>query len=163
MKVAEKLWRGLDRAVDFLMWMVAALMAADVIVVSGDVLLRYAFSITHPWLFELTEYSLLWMTFLGAAWIMRHDGHVRMELVVSRLGPGQARWLHIIGTVLSAGILVVAFWFSLQVTVHDFGQATRLSTVIRPLKWPIEAIIPVGFAFLTVEAIRTGYRRWSGV
>ena len=44
---------------------------AMMLVVCAEVLLRYGFNSPISWVVEISEYALLWITFLGAAWVLR--------------------------------------------------------------------------------------------
>ena len=44
------------------------------------VVLRYLFSISFAWNIELSRYSFVWLTFIGAAYVRRNDGHIKIEL-----------------------------------------------------------------------------------
>ena len=63
MKVIETAGAIIDKAIIVLAVFAAALILADALAVSVEVLLRRFFGITHAELFEITEYSLLWITF----------------------------------------------------------------------------------------------------
>ena len=41
------------------------------------------------WLFTSAEYGILYMTMLGAPWLVREKGHVHIELVTSALPPAR--------------------------------------------------------------------------
>src|SRR6056297_2330518 len=43
------------------------------------------------WLFTSAEYGLLYMTMLGAPWLVRERGHVHIELVTAALPKGPQR------------------------------------------------------------------------
>ena len=44
--------------------------------------MRYFLNRPLVWVLELTEYALLWVTFLGAAWLLRQGGHVQVDVIV---------------------------------------------------------------------------------
>ena len=44
------------------------------------VLLRYFFGISFAWNIELSRYSFVWLTFVGAAYVRRDDGHIKIDL-----------------------------------------------------------------------------------
>lgn len=63
----------------------AFLMAAMVVLVFGNVVLRYFFS--TGWLIseELSRWAFVWMVFMGAVVVMRERGHMGTDMVVVRL------------------------------------------------------------------------------
>jgi TRAP-type C4-dicarboxylate transport system permease small subunit len=44
------------------------------------VFLRYVFGISFAWNIELSRYSFVWLTFVGAAYVRRDDGHIKIDL-----------------------------------------------------------------------------------
>jgi len=157
MKITERFWAIFDKAITILMVLAAALIIFDALAVSVDVLLRKFLGITHTGLFEITEYSLLWMTFLGTAWLLKNDGHIRVDLVLNRLNPRHRAILNIIATIMCVILLGVLTWYSVKLTLHDYQAGIFLATVLEPLKWPIEIIIPIGYFLLFIELLRKTY------
>ncbi|PON17846.1 hypothetical protein C2W62_11000 [Candidatus Entotheonella serta] len=62
--------------------------------VTGSALVRYMGFRAPIWILQYTEYILLWLTFLGAAWLLREEGHIRIDTVISRLGASSRRNLN---------------------------------------------------------------------
>jgi len=157
MKITERAWAIFDKIITILMVFAAALILFDALAVSINVLLRYLFGITHSGLFEITEYSLLWMTFLGTAWLLKNDGHIRVDLVLNRLNPRRRAITNITTSIICIILLGAVTWWSLRLTWYDYQADIILSSILQPLKWPIEIIIPVGFLLLFIELLRKTY------
>ena len=92
------------------LWM-AILAAGLILAMSGwityDVLTRYFLNFASPWAFDLSEYALVWITFLGAPWVLLQDRHVRIELLVDVLPRAAQRALGL----PSASSRFVPVWF----------------------------------------------------
>lgn len=159
---AEQFWAFYDRLLGVLAGIAAVVVVLLTLAVTMDVLMRYALNMTYVGLFEISEYSLLWMTFLGAPWIMRKDGHVRVDLVLVFLGQKQRERLNLIASVLSAIILLILTIVTARLTFNDWLTGFELSSgILEPPKWPLEIIIPVGFALLTVQLLRMSHDYWK--
>ena len=163
MKTGERFWVIFDRAITIMMIVSGVLILLDALFVTIDVLMRYAFSITYIGIFELTEYSLLWMTFMGAAFIMRNNGHVRVDAVINLLNPKNGAILNIIASVISLFILMVVTFYSAKLTLHDLQTGFILSGILRPVKWPIEIIIPIGFFMLFLQLVRNASKQFENL
>ena len=103
-----------------------------------------------PWAFDLSEYSLVWMTFLAAPWILLRDNHVRVEILIDALGP---RWQRIIGIVVSivgmVACLVLA-WRTGIAAVEYAQNDVRMGRIWNiPRIYPYVAV-PFGSAALTL-------------
>lgn len=143
-----------DRLLDLLMIIGAALIVFDVFAVSLDVMVRYIFGFTYVQLFETVEFTLLWMTFLGTAWLLRERGHVRVELVVSKLSPENRSKFELVVYIAVILLLSILAVYSAKMVIEHVGSGAKLAGVMRPKRWVVEIIIPIGFMFMLVEAIR---------
>lgn len=148
-----------DRIITVLMGFACALVVFDMLSVTINVLLRYSIKFNFVWLFEITEYSLLWMTFLGTAWILKNNRHVRVDLVVSAMSPRKKEIMGFLAAVLSSILLAVMVWYTAKLTLHDFQMNIRYVSVLEPQKWYLEIIIPIGFLLLLLQMLRnaSGY------
>lgn len=64
-----------------------ALLALMVVLVFGNVVLRYLFNSGITVTEELSRWMFVWTTFLGGVIALRHHGHLGTEFLVGRLGP----------------------------------------------------------------------------
>lgn len=74
---------GFSRAIEAL---IALLLALMVVLVFGNVVLRYAFNSGITVSEELSRWLFVWMTFLGAIVALQDNGHLGTDMLVSRLG-----------------------------------------------------------------------------
>jgi TRAP-type C4-dicarboxylate transport system permease small subunit len=94
-------FRLLSRLVESLVILIAGIIVA---IVTAEVILRYLFSHSLIFTEELSRYLMVWIVFLGSALAIRDGSHIRIQLLVNRLG---TRMQQI--TKLAAYALVVAF------------------------------------------------------
>ena len=86
-------------------WVIAALFAATIVVVTAQVVWRYAFNNSLVWTEELSRYLFVWMTFVGAALAVKESSHIRVSLLVDCLPARVRRWLAIGCLLLTAAFL----------------------------------------------------------
>jgi len=65
----------------------AACLLLMVVLVLGNVILRYVFNSGITVSEELSRWLFVWITFLGAIFALREHGHLGTEVLVGRLGP----------------------------------------------------------------------------
>ena len=99
--------RGFERVAAVLAAVAGGLVLAMSLWITYDVLSRYFFDVASPWSFDLSEYSLVWMTFLGAPWVLMQDRHVRIEILVDNLPVPAQRALGAAVSVIAIGVCVV--------------------------------------------------------
>lgn len=88
---------------------IAALLAAMVVLVFGNVVARYGFNSGITLSEELSRWMFIWLTFLGAVIALKERGHLGMDMVVAKLPKagkklclvaGQILMLYIVGLML---------------------------------------------------------------
>jgi TRAP-type C4-dicarboxylate transport system permease small subunit len=77
----------LDRCCRMLEVAIAFCLALMVVLVFGNVFLRYAMNSGITLSEELSRWAFVWMTFLGAIVALKEHGHLGTDMLVSRLGP----------------------------------------------------------------------------
>ena len=108
----QKLYHGFERFTGFLAAIAAFLILLMSLWITYDVLSRYLFSSSSPWAIDLSEYALVWITFLAAPWVLMQDRHVRIELLVDVLPPRVQRVLGVavcLAALLTCAILKSSF------------------------------------------------------
>ena len=76
----------LDRFCRLLELVMALCLAVMVLMVFGNVVLRYAFNSGIAVSEELSRWLFVWMTFVGAIVALKEHGHLGTDMLVSRLG-----------------------------------------------------------------------------
>lgn len=102
--------RSIDRFCRLLEWLIGGLLAAMVLLVFGNVVMRYAFNSGITVSEELSRWLFVWMTFLGAIVALKEHGHLGTDLLVSRLGPTGKR----VCLVLGQSLMLWATWLLLS-------------------------------------------------
>ena len=51
------------------------------------VFFRYLFNLSFSWNIELCRYSYVWLTFIGAAYVRKNDGHIKIDLFANYIKP----------------------------------------------------------------------------
>jgi len=109
---------------------IAVCLAVMVVLVFGNVVLRYAFNSGITVSEELSRWLMVWLTFLGAIVALREHAHLGVDTLVRALPPAGKRLCF----VLSYGLMLYADWLLLAgswrqtiITAGDRTPATNLS------------------------------------
>ena len=78
----NKLIDGYCRLIE---WIIVAALAVMVVLVFGNVVLRYAFNSGITLSEEVSRWLFVWLTFLGAIVALKEHGHLGSDMLVSRL------------------------------------------------------------------------------
>lgn len=98
--------RWIDRCCRLLDGLIALLLALMVVLVFGNVLLRYTLNSGITVSEEVSRWLFVWMTFLGAVVALKEHGHLGTDMLVSRLPRAGKR----ICLVLSQLLMLWATW-----------------------------------------------------
>lgn len=157
MRILRRAGVVFDKIVDYMLLAAAVIIVLDAVAVSQDVIIRKFFDFTWAPLFEIVTFTLLWMTFLGTTSLMRSLGHVKMDSVTGRLTPKTQAIVNFITSCACILLMALMTYYTVRLTVHDYQTHFILATILNPVKWPIEIIIPIGFLMLFVQLIRNAY------
>jgi len=103
------------------------------------------------WLFTSAEYGLLYLTMLGAPWLVRERGHVHIELLTSALPKGPQRIVSRGVAVLCVLVCVVLAWkgtelFLTNIERNDFDVRAYFYP-----RWLLTITFPISFGLMAVE------------
>lgn len=92
--------RLIDSYCRLLEFTIAACLAVMVVLVFGNVVLRYGFNSGITVSEELSRWLFVWLTFLGAVVALKEHGHLGSDMLVSRLPPMGKRVCLVVGQIL---------------------------------------------------------------
>jgi len=153
-RILAKLSSGFDKLLDAFVFLSAALMFFIIIGVSVDVCGRYFFGLPIIWMSEAVSYCPLFISFLTAAWLLKTDRHVSMDVVYSHLKPKSQRALNLVTSCLATLLFFVVFWYTGSATWDSFVRGSYLTTELNPPKYLILFIIPLGSLLVIIQLLR---------
>lgn len=102
----------------------------------------------------MNEYSLLWVTFLGTAWVLADDRHITIQLLTDRLGTSGRYVLTLIQNLVGAVLCSVFCWYGILTTRDHLIRGVMDTQAIDVPKGYILAVIPLGFFLLFLQFLR---------
>lgn len=117
-----------------------------------EVLARYVLGRPAQWVVDASV-MLMWpITFLAAAHIAQMEGHIRITLIIDRLGEKARRVLHIGTSLLALGFSVLLLWQGWVAALTARNSNTITSTAYLPM-WQLSLVIGIGAFFLCLQFI----------
>jgi TRAP-type C4-dicarboxylate transport system permease small subunit len=153
-KIGSTIEAGTHRLSNSVAWVARGVLFLMMLFVAGDVIGRYVFSRPIKGSEEIAEVMMVVVIFLAMGYCTLKSGHVRVELVTSRLsGHTQAIW----DTITSlAGTVLVAF-IAWQMGVRVFGElvssAPRASWVLGIPQAPFILVAAIGMLAMCLELL----------
>jgi TRAP-type C4-dicarboxylate transport system permease small subunit len=158
--------KALGRAFDLLLnalavvagGLLVALMLATVVKVGMRVALNHGILGID----QISGTLMVYITFLGAAWVLRNEGHVMVDILTTVL-PGRAeRIVGIVGSLVSAAGCFVVAYFSLLTVVLSIHRGVVVAAEIEMPRAVNLIVIPLGCLLLGIEFIRRARRIYRG-
>lgn len=134
---------------------VAAVLASAALVgmialITLQVVMRRFFNSPIDYTDEFSGYLLVAVTLFGLSYAMEKGDHIRVDMGLERLPPRLLRWLrvgwHVVGIAFSVLLVLETAKYAIE--------SARLGSVSidsQTLVWPIQLLLPVGFALLAFE------------
>ena len=125
--------------------------------VNLEVVLRYFFNRPQIWVVEVTEYILVFAAFMGAAWVLKEEGHTVIDVALSWLKPGHQSLVNVITSVMGAIICLIITWYSAETVVDHFQRNIFMVKALQLPKAPFLIIIVLGSFLLSIQFLRRAY------
>ncbi len=161
----NKLAASIDRFTELTGKLVSVLVIILVLLVGYDVTMRYLFQSGSIALQELQWHLFSIIFLLGAAYTLKDDEHVRLDVVYrSRFVSDRLRaWIDALGVLL----FLLPFCFLIIYCAWPFVKQAYLFSEASPdpggltARWFIKAMIPVGFLLLLLQGIAEAIKKIS--
>lgn len=146
---------------DFTNWAASATVMALMFLAVYQIIGRTVFDAPVFGYIDIIEQFMVVFAFAGVAFCMREGGHIRMELVIGRLGKGRVYWA-VEALAITLGLVVIGIL--VPVSYEHFLRAYEIgdSTInVGLVVWPAKLLIPVSFAVLIIRMLAqlAGYIR----
>ena len=149
--------RIFDRTIGLLAVFAGFLLIFATLSVTVEVIFRYFLNRSIMWVVEVSEYILLWVTFLAAAWVLRHEGHVRMDLLLNRLSSRAQSLLNTITSTIGVFVWLTVVWLGIRVTWRLYETGYFTPTIMEFPKFIITSVIVVGSLLLSIQFMRRAH------
>ena len=110
-------------------YLIAAMLAAMVVLVFGNVFMRYALNSGFTISEELSRWLFVWLTFLGAVAALRDNAHLGTDMLVGKLGPLGKRICMGLSLVLMLYCLWLVFKGSYDQSVVNWSSTSAVMEV----------------------------------
>ena len=158
-KTARRIARWIDRFTESLGQLVAWLVVAMVLVGAWNVVGRYlgrivGQNLTSNTLLEAQWYLFALVFMLGAAYTLKQNGHVRVDLLYKDWSPRRKAWVNLLGCLLFlipfSGLVI---YFSWGWTINSWTVFENSPNVGGLPRYPIKSLIIVSFILLILQGL----------
>ena len=126
-----------------------------VAIIGVDVLLRYAFNKSTAALFELEWHLFAIIFMVGAAYTLKYDKHVRVDVFYTNFSPKRKAWVNLIGTVfflIPFCVVIISTSIPFVIASYNIMESSADPGGL-PYRFIIKATIPIGISLLLLQGV----------
>jgi TRAP-type C4-dicarboxylate transport system permease small subunit len=151
----NSLVRMFDRLNDYFCLVAGGVIGFTTLIVIYEVVMRYLIKRPTTWVNDISEILLVYCTFLGAAWVLRVGGHIKVDVVVTLMRKKQQVFMGIIQDILSLFFCVVFTWITWDSFLDSVTTQERTAGGLFSVPlWTVYVVIPLGAALLSLQLVR---------
>jgi len=152
--------RLIDRLNETVGRAVTWLVLVAVLISSGNAVMRYGLNMSsNAWL-EIQWYLFSLIFLLGAGYTLKHNGHVRIDVVYGRLSARARAWIDLAGDLLFLLPMAALIGWLGWTGFHQALSIGEMSPDAGGLaRWPIRLAIPFGFLLLALQGLAEAIKR----
>ncbi|MCK5639779.1 MAG: TRAP transporter small permease subunit [Gammaproteobacteria bacterium] len=162
MQRLENLSRRLDTINEWVGRTVAWLTLAMVVITFTVVVLRYLFNIGWIAMQESITYMHALVFMLGAAYTLKHEGHVRVDIFYRKFSPRTRAWVDLLGTLfLLLPVCLFIFWVSWDYVAASWRVLEgSQETGGLPLVFLLKSIIPLMAGLMILQGLSLAIKKF---
>jgi len=122
-----------------------------------EVVMRYFFNNPTSWVIDFSGYMQYALVMLGAAWVLKRNGHTKIDLLSAQLGGKKQTILNAITSSIGLLTCSVFFWEGLKATWEAYQRHEFLYREIEVPVAPLFVIFPISFFLLCIQFAREIY------
>ncbi|GAA5165424.1 TRAP transporter small permease subunit [Ornithinimicrobium tianjinense] len=129
----------------------AVALVVATLVTTHAVVVRYFLRQPTIWQTETTIYLLMFVTFVGAAYGLRHHAHVGVDLLIDKVPTRPQLTVRIVTALACLAVVLVVMWTSYQNWHEAYLFDHRSPTAFRFPLWIAYAILPLGMLLVALQ------------
>ncbi|AXH96838.1 TRAP transporter small permease subunit [Ornithinimicrobium avium] len=134
-------------------WLAAIALVLATLITSHGVFVRYFLRQPTVWQTESTIYLLMLVTFVGAAYGLRHHAHVGVDLLIDMVPRRPQLVVRIITALMCLAVVLVVMWTSYLDWHEAYLFNYHSSTAFRFPLWIAFAILPLGMLLVALQYV----------
>ncbi|CAG1004113.1 hypothetical protein RHDC4_03447 [Rhodocyclaceae bacterium] len=125
-----------------------------VVISSGNAVMRYAANWSSNGLLEIQWYLFSAIFLFCAAYVLKKNEHIRIDVIAGRLSPRAQNWIDVFGLIVFLlPMVVLTMWLSWPVFMNAWNTGEVSSNPGGLVRWPVRLLLPVGFFLLLLQGL----------
>lgn len=132
----------------------AWLILAAVVICTANALVRYTVNLSSNGWLEIQWYLNSAMFLLVAAYALKRNDHVRIDVIAGKLSARTQAWIDIVGSLFALlPMVLIIIWYSWPTLVSSWTINEYSSDPGGLIRWPVRLLIPVAFSMLALQGV----------
>ena len=161
MMLVSRFSHSFERILTFFAGAACVIFLGMIASICAEIVMRYFLNRPLTWVVGASEFSLLFIVFLAAAWVLKGEGHVTIDIIVSHLRPRTQAIIGAIGSILGAVICLLIMWYGAEQTWDQYVRGLWRQEPPHFPYAPISAVIPIGSFLLVIQFLRRTYKYFN--
>ena len=143
----NKISRSLENTLNIMMALALAIM---VILVFGNVVLRYLFNSGITWSEEMSRYLFIWLTFLGAIGAFKNKEHLGVDMLIKRLPTKMKKVVIVVSDLLILFVLYLVLDGSWKMTLINIDSKAPATGMPLAFIYGTGILVSVSMGIMTI-------------
>lgn len=145
-----------ERVGRFTTWLVLAC----VLISAANAVARYGFNYSSNAFLEIQWYLYSIVFLCAAGYTLKHNAHVRIDLVSGRLPQRAQAWIDVFGGVfMLLPACAIILWYGWSAFLESWRINEISGDAGGLLRWPIKLVVPVAFLLLILQGVSETIKR----
>jgi TRAP-type mannitol/chloroaromatic compound transport system permease small subunit len=132
-----------------------------IVLMAGNVLLRYSLSLGTVWAQELEWHLLAALILFGMSYALLRGDNVRVDIFYSKYSPQTKRWVDIVSAILTMSIAVIMVFLSWKYVGQSYSIAEKSPDPGGiAMRWLLKSLLPLGYGLLFLQSFGALLKLW---
>jgi TRAP-type mannitol/chloroaromatic compound transport system permease small subunit len=132
-----------------------------IVLMAGNVLLRYSLSLGTVWAQELEWHLLAALILFGMSYALLRGDNVRVDIFYSKYSPRTKRWVDIVSAILTMSIAVIMVFLSWKYVGQSYSIAEKSPDPGGiAMRWLLKSLLPLGYGLLFLQSFGALLKLW---
>lgn len=164
MRALSRFVNGVEGAVRLAGWIAAWTCVALVLLVAGDVFIRYFLRTGSVWFQELQWHLISPIALFGMSYALYCGEQVRVDVLFERFPPWLCRVIEVAGGIALMIFALYAVYLAMPWVQQSWLRAeSSPNPGGLPYRWALKGLIPLGFALLALQGLAHALRHGFGL
>jgi TRAP-type mannitol/chloroaromatic compound transport system permease small subunit len=130
------------------------LVLAAVLISAFNAVMRYTIDWSSNSMLEIQWYLFSAIFLFGAAYVLRKNEHIRIDIIAGRLSERAQNWIDVFGIlVFLLPMAILIAWLSWPVFMNAWNSGEMSPNPGGLIRWPVRLMMPIGFAMLILQGL----------